>query len=98
MPGNASFVYCILGNTYRKLGGFSKAIVYHKELLAIAKEVGNRSGGVTTYGNLCIAYERLGNFSKAIKYHDQDLVIAKEVDDRAGKAEHTGTSGLCISR
>jgi hypothetical protein len=59
MPGNVSFVYCILGNAYLKMGGFSKSITYHKELLAITKKVGNRAGGGAAYGNLGIAYEKL---------------------------------------
>jgi hypothetical protein len=40
MQGNASFVCCILGNTYDSLGDFNKAIDYHGQHLAIAKEVG----------------------------------------------------------
>ena len=44
MPGNASFVYCILGIAYRNLGDFNKAIEYHAQHLAIAKEVGDRAG------------------------------------------------------
>jgi hypothetical protein len=33
MPGNASFVYCILGNAYYSLGDFNKAIEYHTQSL-----------------------------------------------------------------
>ena len=44
MPGNALFVYCILGNAYYSLGDFNKAIEYHGQHLAIAKEVGDRAG------------------------------------------------------
>ena len=39
MPGCASWVYCILGNAYQSLGDFNKAIEYHGQHLAIAKEV-----------------------------------------------------------
>jgi hypothetical protein len=37
MPGNAAWVYCILGNAYQKLGNISKAIEYHAQDLAIER-------------------------------------------------------------
>ena len=49
MPGYASFVYSTLGRAYRSLGGLSKAIEYHKEHLAIAKELGDRAGEGEAY-------------------------------------------------
>ena len=55
MPGNASFVHCILGNAYQSQGDFSKAIEYHTQHLAIAKEVGDRAGEGRAYANLGIA-------------------------------------------
>ena len=63
MPGYASFVYCKLGNSYLNLGDFAKAIEYHTQDLAIAKEVGDRAGEGGAYGNLGIAYRSKGDFS-----------------------------------
>ena len=83
MPGDASFVYSILGRASRNLGDFNKAIEYHAQHLAIAKEVGDRAGEGSAYGNLGNAYQLQGDFSKAIEYHTLDLAIAKEVGDRA---------------
>ena len=60
MPGNASFVCCILGNAYYSLGDFSKAIDHHGLDLAIAKEVGDRAGEGKAYGNLGNAYQSQG--------------------------------------
>ena len=40
IPGDASFVYGILGIAYQSLGDFNKAIEYHTMDLAIAKEAG----------------------------------------------------------
>ena len=37
MPGNAAWVYCILGNAYQKLGNISKAIEHHAQDLAIER-------------------------------------------------------------
>ena len=44
------------------LGEFRKAIEYHKEHLKIVKEIGDRAGEGTAYGNLGNAYKPLGNY------------------------------------
>ena len=85
MPSKASFVCSTLGNAYQSLGGYAKAIEYHTQWLAIAKEVGDRAGEGGAYGNLGNAYGSQGDFAKAIEYHTQCLEIAKEVGDRAGE-------------
>ncbi|RMX60469.1 hypothetical protein pdam_00024308, partial [Pocillopora damicornis] len=48
--------------------------------LKIIKEVGDKHGEGTTYGNLGIAYKGL-----AIEYHNLNLKIAKEVGDKHGE-------------
>jgi tetratricopeptide (TPR) repeat protein len=96
ISGNASFVYCILGNVYQSLGDFNKAIEYHGQHLAIAKKVGERSGEGRAYGNLGIAYQSQGDFNKAIEYHTQHLAIAKEVGGRAGEGRAYRESGQSV--
>ena len=49
--------YGSLGNAYQSQGDFAKAIEYHTQDLAIAKEVGDRAGEGKAYGNLGIAYD-----------------------------------------
>jgi tetratricopeptide (TPR) repeat protein len=66
-----------LGIAFWAQGDFSKAIKYHAQHLAIAKEVGNRAGEAAAYTNLGNAYQSLGNYAKAIKYHGQCLAITK---------------------
>ena len=51
--------------------------------MKIAKEIGNRAGEGTAYGNLGNAYDSLGGYGKAIGFHEKDLKIAKEIGDRA---------------
>jgi tetratricopeptide (TPR) repeat protein len=94
IPGNASFVYCILGIAYRNLGDFNKAIEYHAQHLAIAKEVGDRAGEGKAYGNLGNAYQSQGDYAKAIEYHTLHLAIAKEVGDRAGEGRAYANLGI----
>jgi tetratricopeptide (TPR) repeat protein len=70
MPGNAAWVYCTLDIAYDSLGDYAKAVEYHTQHLAIAKELGDRAGGEGgAYGNLGNTYGSLGVFSKAITYH-----------------------------
>ena len=93
MPGIASFVYSALGNAYGSLGDSNKAIEYHTQHLAIAKEVGDRAGEGAAYANLGCAYASQGDYAKAIEYHAQHLAIAKEVGDRAGEGKAYGNLG-----
>jgi tetratricopeptide (TPR) repeat protein len=66
-PGYASIVYSTLGIAYKKLGDYAKAIKYHGQHLAMAKEVGDRAGEGMAYGNLGNEYESQGDDAKAIK-------------------------------
>ena len=68
MPSIASFVYRTLGRAYHPLGDYVKAIEYHTQHLAVAKEVGDRAGEGRTYANLGNAYQSQGDFSKAIDH------------------------------
>ncbi|XP_044170126.1 tetratricopeptide repeat protein 28-like, partial [Acropora millepora] len=88
--GNA---YGNLGNAYRSLGDFRKAIEYHEKHLEIAIEVGHRIGEGNAYGSLGNAYDSLGDFRKAIEYHEKHLEIAKEVSDRVGEGSAYGNLG-----
>ena len=79
MPCIASTVYLTLGIAYNELGDYAKAIAYHTQNLAIAKEVGNRVGEGVAYGNLSNAYRLQGDFSKAIEYHTAERIITWEI-------------------
>ena len=49
MQGKDVWVYCILGNTYQKLGSVSKVLEHHMQHLTMGKEVGDRTGEGMTY-------------------------------------------------
>ena len=78
-------VYNNLGNAYKSLGNFNKAIEYHNLHLTIAKDLGDKAGEGRAYGNLGIAFNSLGDLSKALEYHTLDLSVAKDVGDKAGE-------------
>ena len=77
-----------LGNAYRSLGDFHRAIQYHKRDLMIAKEVSDRAGEGRAYGNLGNANHSLGQFQRVLECHKQDLSIAKEVSDKAAEGRY----------
>jgi hypothetical protein len=76
MPGYASFVYCTLGNAYDSLGDCSKAIEYHGQRLAIAKEVGDRAGEGMAYANLGTGHMYLNENDKAVAYFEAQHAMA----------------------
>jgi tetratricopeptide (TPR) repeat protein len=94
MPSNAAFVYCILGNAYYQAGRFDKAIEYHTQDLAIAKELGWRLEQARAYGNLGGVYEAQGDFGKAIECQTQDLEIAKELGNLKDEGKAYGNLGV----
>ena len=67
-----------LGNAYRSLGNYQKAIEYHEKDLKFAKELDDRAGEGRAYGNLGNAYHSLGNYHKAIEYHEKRLNLQKK--------------------
>ena len=61
--------------------------------MKIAKEIGDRAGEGTAYGNLGITYQPLGDYTKAIESHENFLKIAKEIGDRAKEGAAYGNIG-----
>ena len=50
--------------THESLGDFKQAVMYRNQDLSIAKELGDRAGEGSSYGNLGNAYQSLGDFLK----------------------------------
>jgi hypothetical protein len=64
--------------------------------MAIAKEVGDRTGEGSAYGNLGNEYHSTGDYSKAIEYHTQDQSSAwrlQRIGDRVGEGGAYGNLG-----
>jgi tetratricopeptide (TPR) repeat protein len=75
-----------LGNAYKSLGEYQKAIEFHQQSLAITREIGDRGGEAYSYGNLGNVYYFLGEYQKAIEFYQQSLAILREIGDRWGEA------------
>jgi len=83
-----------LGSAYLLLGQYQKAIEFHQQSLAIAREIGDRFGESRSLNTLGLAYKSLGQYQKAIEFHQQSLAIAREIGDRLGEASFLGNLGL----
>jgi len=69
---------------YRQ-GQFKEALDTFQKVLAIKKEIGNRSGEGATLNNIGLVYDSLGQYPKALEFYQQALAIEKEVGDRSGE-------------
>ena len=91
MPGNASFVDCILGNAYYSFGDDSKAFEYRGQHVAIAKEAGYRAGEGTM--RFIIMRRPSSTTGSNCSNKHTHLAMAKEVGDRAGEGAARGNLG-----
>ena len=82
-------------NACNGLNYYAKAIELHKQHMAIAHDMGDRSGQGTAFGNLGSCYESLGDFVEAITWHEKRLAAAEEAGDVAGQGRAYGALGNC---
>ena len=68
------------------MGEHRRAIEYHEQALAIARNIGDRRGEGTALGNLGDAYHSLDENRRAIECQEEQLKIAREIGDRVGRA------------
>jgi tetratricopeptide (TPR) repeat protein len=85
-----------LGTIHFFTGETRKAIDYHEQALAIAREIGDRRGEGADLGNLGNAYAALGETRKAIDYYEQALTIYREIGDRRGEGNALWNMSLVL--
>ena len=71
---------------FSRLGEYDKTREHFDKSLVIKKEIGERNGEATCYGNLGTVYESVGEYDKAREHLEKSLVITKEIGDRNGEA------------
>ena len=59
----------------------------------IRKEIGDKEGEATDYGNLGTVFKSVGQYTKAEEYLQKALVIRKEIGDKKGEAADYGNLG-----
>jgi tetratricopeptide (TPR) repeat protein len=75
-----------LGNAYKSLGQYQRAIDFQLQSLEIDRKIGDRGGEAKSLGNLGNAYDSLGQYQRAIDFQLQSLEIKREIGDRGGEA------------
>ena len=85
--------YANLGISYQSMGAFSKAIEYHTQCLAIAKEVGDQAGRARHTGTSATRTS-LGTLSKAIKYTRSTWRLQRRWTTGRGRATRTRASAI----
>jgi tetratricopeptide (TPR) repeat protein len=83
-----------LGNVYKSLGEYQKAIEFYQQSLAITREIGDRGGEASSYNNLGNVYYSLGEYQKAIEFYQQSLAITREIGDRGGEGKSYNNLGI----
>lgn len=58
-----------LGNTYYLLGDFTKAILFHEERLAIARQFGDKAAERRAHSNLGNSHIFIGQFENAAQHY-----------------------------
>jgi len=74
-----------------------KPLSMMEKKIEIAKEVVDRAGEATRYGNLSNAYGAVGDCHKNIEHYEKCLKIAQEIGDRAGEDAGYGNLGNATS-
>ncbi len=91
--GEARTLYNV-GNTFRLLNEYPKAIEYLSQALTLRRAANDRREEAITLTNLGAVYSTQGDKQKALEYYNQALPIRRELNDRAGEATTLNNIGL----
>ena len=78
---------------FYSVGQYTKAEEYLQKALVIRKEIGDKGGEASAYGNLGTVFQSVGQYTKAEEYLQKALVIRKEIGDKGGEASDYGNLG-----
>ena len=85
-----------LGNAYRSLKEYQKAIEFYQQSLVTAQKFNSRRGVGNALFNLGLTYRQLGDNKKAIDYYQKSLAIARDIQDK--KLESLAYQSLANAR
>ncbi len=71
-----------------------KALEYHEQALAIAREIRDRRGEGAALCNIGSIYRNMGDDLRAIEFYEQHLTIAENIGDRRGEGAVLGNKGV----
>jgi tetratricopeptide (TPR) repeat protein len=68
---------------------------FHKQALAISREISDRHGEGRHLDNLGVCDRDLADYRRAMEFHEQALAISREISDRVGEGISLGNLGVC---
>jgi transcriptional regulator with GAF, ATPase, and Fis domain len=75
-----------LGNTYRKMGNFSRALEYNLRSQKIRKQMGDIFLLADSLNNIGVLYVDSGDLQKAMDYERECLAVRERIGDDLGKS------------
>ena len=80
--------YSNIGNIYKDLGDYPKALDYYSQSLKVAEELGDKKAIAKNLGNSGIVYHSQSDYPKALDYYLRALKITEELVDKKGTTAH----------
>jgi tetratricopeptide (TPR) repeat protein len=84
-----------LGEGYRLIGIFDRAVVCHRQALDLARMNNDREGEAVALNNLAISMAGLGHNARAIEYFEEIINSLRERGHRQGEAVFLNNLGEC---
>jgi CHAT domain-containing protein/tetratricopeptide (TPR) repeat protein len=83
-----------IGQTYRYLSDFQKAVELYNQALTPTRAVDDKKGEALILNSLGLAYDRLNQRDKSLPIYHQALTIRQAIGDRQGQAETLNNIGF----
>ncbi|TRX54771.1 tetratricopeptide repeat protein [Fulvivirga sp. M361] len=93
---SAANAYTLIGEVYRKLGDFEKALRYALKSQKLAERLGNQKALANNYNNIAIIYKRLGNLEKAKEFYWKALHLNEELNRPFNIGSNYNNIGLLL--
>lgn len=79
-------ILTLLGYSQRTVGQYAKAMIFHEEALAIARDAADLPCEIANLNHLSRTYANQKDYSQAINYSQRALILARQVGDKLGEA------------
>ena len=89
-----AIVIGLMGNSYRKLTDYPRAIELLNQSLAMKEKLGNRLEAARTLNQLGLLYWNKGDYTQAIQQFTRAITLAREIKDRQLEANVLNNLGL----
>jgi CHAT domain-containing protein/Tfp pilus assembly protein PilF len=84
----------LIGNCYKKLGEYPKALDYLQRALTMKRDLGDRTEEGKTLSNLGLVYWEMGQYPAAIEHFNKAIAIGNQLGDRRLEGAARNNLGL----